>query len=474
MKRLPLFLFTLFLCGVAFADESWLGLYMQGKKIGYSHYTEAAGQVEGKPGKIGTSLTVVKSQMLGASLDMTVTTKSWLTEKGDLKRLVYDMSSAGRTLKVDATFLAKEIKATLDTSGRVSQHTIAIPDGAKILDDPTATIISGGFAKLDNPQEFYQFDPTSLSLIKTTMSYGGKQKVEIDGKSVDAELIDINDPRAPMKMYFTAKGDLMKASGPFGMEMYPESRAVAMDLSTSRGTSGGTDIAEASRIMPDREIKNPEGRESLELLISATDLTRVPSGGHQTVQQDSAGFRLTIHPIRKPNSETTIAQAAAAQPEWVKPDIRVPSDSAEFKNLAKEIVGDETRVVAAAEKVRRFVLRTVGVNAGIGVMRDAGEILETKEGVCRDHAILMSAILKAANIPTRLVAGLVYFDGGFYYHAWVEVWDGDQWYGLDSTRSAQFLTATHIKTREGKVGEAYTGFLLNEAKIKVLSAGAPQ
>ncbi len=474
MKRLPLVLFSIFLCGFAFAEESWLGLYMQGKKIGYSQYTEAAAEVDGKPGKMASSLTVVKSQMLGAGLDMSVNSKSWINEKGELKRLVYDMSSAGRTLKVDATFFATEIKASLDTSGRVSQHTIKIPDGAKIVDDPTATIVAGGFQRLDKPQEFYQFDPTSLTLVKTTMAYGGKVKVDVDGKSFDAELIDMDDPRAPMKMFFSAKGDLIKATGPFGMEMYPETKVRAMDLTTNRGATGGNDIAEASRLVPDVPIANPDQRESLEMLITATVVTRVPTGGHQTVIFEPNGIRVVIHPIRNPNAETTIEAAAKAKPEWIQPDVRVPSNSATFQKLAKEIIGDETRVVLAAEKVRKFVLRTVGVNAGIGVMRDADEILQTKEGVCRDHAILMAAILKAAKIPTKMVAGLVYADGAFYYHAWVEVWDGTQWYGLDSTRSAPYLTATHIKTSDGNVGEAYTGFLLDQAKIKVLSKEVPE
>lgn len=468
MKKVSVLLFALVLAVAASAEESWLGLYLQGNKIGYSRYTEAPGEVDGKPGKVATSLTVVKSQMLGAGLDMTVSTQSWLSGSGELKRLVYDMQSAGRTLKVEASFGSKEIKASMDASGRVSQHVVPIPDGAKIVDDPTATLLAGGFGPGVKSATFYQFDPTSLSLIKTSVRHSGREKIEIDGKPVDAERIQVEDPRAPMTMYVSAKGDLMKATGPFGMEMYPEIEAVAKDFSTKRGNAKGRDIAEASRIVPDGTIANPFSREKLTLVVTGNDLANLPRGAHQTVETVRGELRLTIHPVRNPNAATTIAQAASEQPDWIKPDVRVPSDSTTFRDLAKKLIGDETKVVAAAERVRKFVLATVGVNAGIGVMRDADEILETKEGVCRDHAILMAAILKAAGIPTKLVAGLVYFDGGFYYHAWVEVWDGDRWYGIDSTRQDRFLTATHIKTAEGKVAEAYVGFLLDNAKFRVV------
>ncbi|MCU0316203.1 MAG: transglutaminase-like domain-containing protein [Fimbriimonadaceae bacterium] len=82
----------------------------------------------------------------------------------------------------------------------------------------------------------------------------------------------------------------------------------------------------------------------------------------------------------------------------------------------------------------------------------------------------MAAILRAANIPTRLVSGLVYGEGAFFYHAWVEVWDGEKWIGFDSTRPNSSLSATHIKTAQGTIAEAYTGFLLEGAKIKVVEA----
>ena len=133
--------------------------------------------------------------------------------------------------------------------------------------------------------------------------------------------------------------------------------------------------------------------------------------------------------------------------------------------IAKGMVGGETHLWKAAQNIRKAVHEALLVNAGIGVLRDAKEVWSSKEGVCRDHAVLMATLLRASNIPTRLVSGLVYYSGALYYHAWVEVWDGHNWFGLDSTRQQEFLSPGHIKTAEGHLSEATNSFLLPGAKF---------
>ncbi|MEJ5171845.1 MAG: transglutaminase-like domain-containing protein, partial [Fimbriimonadales bacterium] len=139
--------------------------------------------------------------------------------------------------------------------------------------------------------------------------------------------------------------------------------------------------------------------------------------------------------------------------------------------LAKKIVGAETNAARAAAKIQDWVYRELQPNAGIGVLRDAREVLKTKEGVCRDYAILTAALLRAAGVPARLASGLIYDDGAFYYHAWAEAWTGRDWVGVDSTRSRRGLSPLYIKTAQGNVEEAYNFPFLGNAKLKVLETG---
>jgi len=127
-------------------------------------------------------------------------------------------------------------------------------------------------------------------------------------------------------------------------------------------------------------------------------------------------------------------------------------------------------VIPAALAIKSYVNQTMRPNAGIGVLRDAGEILRTKEGVCRDYAILTVTLMRAARIPARLVSGVVNWQGVFYYHAWAEIWDGAKWIGIDSTVPEPQISAAHVKLAEGNVEGAFAFALLDKVKIEVLDA----
>lgn len=50
-------------------------------------------------------------------------------------------------------------------------------------------------------------------------------------------------------------------------------------------------------------------------------------------------------------------------------------------------------------------------------------------GDCGEHAVLLAALLRASEIPARVVFGVVYMPSqkGYYYHAWVLAFDGNKW-----------------------------------------------
>lgn len=81
------------------------------------------------------------------------------------------------------------------------------------------------------------------------------------------------------------------------------------------------------------------------------------------------------------------------------------------------------------------------------LQKSAIETLLEKKGVCDEFANLAAAILRAKNIPTRIVIGIT-FDGlEWRNHAWIEVYHKDLgWIPSDPTfRESGFVDATHIK-----------------------------
>ncbi|MBS1724232.1 MAG: transglutaminase family protein [Armatimonadetes bacterium] len=423
---------------------------LKGEKIGHMSYSS---RPEGD-GKLSFSTSVMDGKMLGFTLQIKIETKTWTDAKGDPKRIEFVTESGGKTQTVVATFEAKSIQATSTMDGRTTKATIPIPEGAAITDDPLTPFVEG-----KAPGPIYVFDPNTLALVRCEPQVKGKEKLQTSAGEVEATVIDLRDPRAPMTVYLSGKGDILKATGPFGMEIVPCTKEEAL------AASGDADIATASSITPDRPIKDSYRIKNLKLKFSGVDPARLPSDDHQTVEKVEGGFILTIHPVQPDGLQPS---ETPTDPRWSQADLRVPSDKKRFIELAKSITQGKAAMLDRAEAIRNFVLGKIRANAGIGVLRDADDVLDTGEGVCRDHAVLMATLLRADGIPTRLVSGLVYGMGAFYYHAWVEIWTGQKWLGLDSTRPSKGLDATHIKIAQGTVGEAFTSFLLDGAKVTVV------
>jgi transglutaminase-like putative cysteine protease len=78
------------------------------------------------------------------------------------------------------------------------------------------------------------------------------------------------------------------------------------------------------------------------------------------------------------------------------------------------------------------------------------EVLKTKQGDCNEHAVLMAALCRAAGIPAKICSGIVYLNGSFYYHAWVEVYL-NRWVSVDPTLNQFPADVTHIKFIEGEM-----------------------
>ncbi len=457
MTTSPLLLLAFFSPQVqAPATETWVGLYLQGAKIGHT-FTKVW---ETENGRQTETKTVIKAEMLGAGLSMTIDTKSSNTKEGRPKNLEFIMNSGGRTLKVTAEFLPGKINATSQSEGQTQRQVLTIPAGMEVVEDPAAEAMER--AKEGKPAgKFLVFDPNSLSLPEITVEDRGMAEREVKGKMVKGHRLQVNDPRAPLDILLNDKGDLIHALGPLGMEMIPETKEEAL----SAAVGGGADIAFASSIRLDKPL--PLSAAKVVLRFSGKSLSHLPSDSRQTVKAQGSDWLITLTKEPTVRASGKIGEVKG-QEEWLKPDLRIPSDQPAFAKIAKEVIGKETQALPAAEKLRQWVYREVGVNAGIGVMRDAAEILKTKEGVCRDHAVLMAALLRSAGIPSKLVSGMVYQDGAFYYHAWVEAWTGKEWVGLDSTRPSPRLTLGHVKIAQGSVAQAFVSFLLDGAKISLV------
>ena len=145
------------------------------------------------------------------------------------------------------------------------------------------------------------------------------------------------------------------------------------------------------------------------------------------------------------------------------------------------IQSDDDRIIAQAEKLTdglNGVDKAKALSDWVYVsltksptlsLPSATEVLEQRVGDCNEHAVLYTALSRAAGLPTRLSTGLAYTGGQFYYHAWPEVWLG-RWVAVDPTLGQFPADPFHIRLLTGGIETQYEvlSLLARGATIEVM------
>lgn len=437
----------------------YLGLFAGGRRIGWAKYTSVGDTFQGEAAVRQDSQTRMTIALQGEPLKLEVDSTTY-TVQGRTKYMKFVQRSGGRTSECVAEFGRNQVLVELRSDGKPTKSVVPLPDGP-VVDDPITLLLANPGV---SAKPFYVLDPTTGTFVRNVARRMGSAKVTVGAVTTTAQKVAVEDPRMTTTLYLSSKGDLVKATTPIGIDMLPLSEK---EVLAPIEAGPALDLASATSLVPDKPILDAPGLTRLRLKITNVDLKSVPSGMNQSAKAVAGGWIVDVKP---PVGDASAKIGAVGQAEFTKPSAYIASGAPEIAAEAKRLVGGETRVMAAAQKIRRGVYAMMTPNAGIGVLREAGEVLRTKEGVCRDYAVLTAALCRAAGIPTRLATGLVTWDGTFYYHAWCEVWDGKRWIGLDSAAPGDRISAGHVKLSEGNVDRAFVFPVLGRAKIQVLAA----
>jgi hypothetical protein len=201
-------------------------------------------------------------------------------------------------------------------------------------------------------------------------------------------------------------------------------------------------------------IKNPRNLKSFSVRVSGIPAHQFQLNRHR---QKFMGDVLTVT-REAPNPKSAPVQSLVSRSDlkkYLDAEVSIPVFDPAIQRTAQQIVKNESDLWKRALAIHDFVYRTLEKRAFVS-LPDALEALQKKQGDCNEHAALYTALARAAGIPTRTVVGLVYSDilqsnqvPGFFYHAWVEVFTGQQWIAIDPTWNQIPADVTHLAFVEG-------------------------
>jgi hypothetical protein len=463
------------------AVEEWLGLYFGQKKVGYSVTRTLPTIYLSRPAFQESGHTVTRLVVLGAKVEEDEVSESITDLKHRPLKQTLDVKSNGGALHVEAVFdyTAKKVFCTVGSGSAATHKTLGIPSGANLTSD-TNSLTEGQDLSVGKKLKFYYLQPLSVELRPAVLEVTGKAIIRSDsGKDISAFEVHADLPEGKMVGWTGANGSLVKSElhlGVITMTMVQETRVHALDTTylspaLTPAVAGAptlpVDFADATAIKPDRALPEPRSMRYLKATISGIpEQNMVPSDTRQvtmrapgaaTADGVTAEFTVRSEQFRASDASQWPVLDSALTPFLAKAAY-LETDDIPLQNTALQLRGKETNLYKIASDIRNWVHTAMTPDPSIGVVRSAKDVYGRRRGVCRDYATLYTALARAAGVPTRLCAGIVYAEGKFFYHAWAESFVG-RWVAFDPTlydaRQANFVDATHIKFAQGDVTQMF-------------------
>ncbi|HIE50331.1 MAG TPA: transglutaminase domain-containing protein [Armatimonadetes bacterium] len=432
-------------------QDFWLGAYLGEQKIGFSHFALQPIEHEGQPAVLLESSSFTRVAMMGVALEQDIS----LTMLSDLNyaplKLTLTMRSGERTLSVVADFFPDRVECQVISQQNTTKKTVAIPEGVTLIADEHALLGEREMEPGDKI-EFYWFNPLNLQVEQARLEALRREPLTLHGQTYEALVVRHTMPMATSLLWLDERGEVLKVQSLMQLTFLREPKEVAMQLPEE--VAQRVDIARLTAVHPDKPIPNPRQCRRLKLRVRGLEnLDQVPSDEWQTLTPGEEGepALLTITAREYgPEEATDLPLKGPELEQWLKPGPYVEADHPDIKAQVQEIIGEETNAYRVATAIQRWVHDRVQWQMNIGIFRSAVDILHDPAGVCRDAAVLYTALARAAGLPTRICAGLVYTQGAFFGHAWAESYLGRGWVPFDPTLSSEFVDATHLKLAQGE------------------------
>lgn len=448
------------------AGDSWYGVYMNGDKVGYSkNSVEVA---EDGSVTVGQDA-MFKLTMVGRPQTMRTVTERRYAPDGSLvgiESVVTDISGTNTflvTVDGDKMILKSSVAG-------VTQETVLPAPGESLRDSLRTIELVRSEPEIGEVVVYHQYEPMFQQEIEARSEITGVETRNFDG--VPTRVYELKTTLSVMNIdsvsYMTEEGIVLEDSAAGGLlVMRLEPEAVAKDI-TYRN-----DTIVSNAAMLDEPIRNPRERASLRLRVEGPlrDEHLIADGRQSFEAEGDAylfeGRKATVDGIATARVPITNDEVA----EWLKPSLFVQSDDPRLVAKAREIVGDETDALKISDKLVEWVYDNVRSTFSARLTNSL-EVLESMEGDCTEHSMLYIGLARAAGLPAREVAGLIYAaspEPGFYFHQWAKVWVGE-WIDVDPTFNQPIADATHIKLAEGDLMEQVQLLpVIGQLKVEVLS-----
>lgn len=436
------------------ARESFLGVYFNGARIGYVKNVFAQAEA-------GTLTLQQEAYLLLNILNerhpVRMRAQARLTTDYLLKGFEIHFASPFYRMEATGEVEGNMVHLVINTGKERIVDTVRLTSPPFLSTNRRAYLLSAGLQPGDKIKVPY-FDPISLVGQDAVVQYKGLDKQLIQGRVYNLHRFIESYSNIRVNSWLNDEGMVVKEESPAGFVFIAEPEFRATQIAEQ-----GAELLSTVSVPLQGKMPDLDGRERLSFQL------RLPEGGEfpalSSDRQQLQGETLTVtrESLPAPASEACSGQSAELA---ATPYLQV--DSPKISSLAQELTKQTISPLAKVQALAAWVYQNLEKRPVLGIP-DAVTTLESRKGDCNEHAALFAALARSAGIPTRVVAGVTFHAGAFYYHAWNEVCLDGQWLSLDTTKNELPADLTHIKFVQGEIGEQLKiGGLLGKLGITIV------
>jgi len=292
----------------------------------------------------------------------------------------------------------------------------------------------------------------------------GKEDIEIMGAQTSSVRVALNFKGTSQLAWIGEGGDILKEKGILGIRLEKTTREDAL---RGLAAASSADLTQTASIPSNVILENVDRLSTLAVKIDGIPYESLQLGGGRQTFKDNI---LTIKKESMENlaEEIDDKKLQTFEKIFLRPGPFIQSDDPRIQALAQKIIGSKA---VALEKVRLlvdWVYQNIDKRPVLS-LPDALSTLENRVGDCNEHAVLLAALARAAGIPCRIEAGLVYLKGRFYYHAWNLVYLG-RWITVDAVFGQLPADVSHIRLVAGSPGKQLDLIgIIGNIRLKVIN-----
>lgn len=423
------------------SEERWYGIYFQDQHVGFSVSRQS-------PTEDGGTLWEQRSSFRVATfgqLQEVVTAGAALTDpQARLVRFDFFMSAEQVRISARGEVRGGEIVMEVEQAGEVSELRFPVERPPQVNLSMNA-VLQRTELSVGKVLEVPYFDPLTLAEGEMRLAV---TNVEVLENGEEAYWLTSSFSGVETRVLVTPSGQTLRQESALGMASVLMTREQAVAVPTD---GEPTDLIALSAVHLDGELRDARDTRFVQLRVKGVEPERVR---HQPPLQTLVGDVVTVEvPITLELPDLPVEDESEL--EWLESSLTIQAAHPDIRDQAAKIVGDATTRLEAVRRINQWVYDKVEKVPSMGVPSGL-EVLRSRRGDCNEHTALFVSLARAAKIPSRIAAGVVYSDritetGAFYYHAWPEVRLGGaaEWVPVDPTFGQVPADATHVKLVEG-------------------------